>query len=93
MNEVINIAKGYRTEIEINGITYKVSEGLRQVCKKLLLIYEICIVVTIGVSVNVAPMIGSSGILTDILFVVICLALLSLIFKYIARAIFKKVVR
>ncbi len=93
MNKVINIAKGYRTEIEIGGVTYKVSEGLKEVCKKLLLIYEVCIVVTIGVAVNVAPMIGSSGLLSDILFVAICLVILSFIFKFIASAIFKRVVR
>ena len=93
MKQVIWIAKGIKDTITIKGETYKVTDGLKSLCKKLLLIYEICIVFVVGIGINVAPMIGSSSFFSDMLFVVILLVLLSVIFDLIAKAIFRKVTR
>ncbi len=93
MDKIIKVVKADIKEITIGGETYIVNDSLKTLCKKILRLYEIMIAIFVVIGINVAPMIGSSGFFADMLFVVILLALLSLVFNFLAEFLLKKAVR
>ena len=92
MKDIINVAMMDKSTIIIDGTTYKVDDKIKAVCKKFLRIYQIMIAVFVVIGINVAPLIGSDGFFSDMLFVVLLLVVLSFIFNMIAKPLLRKVV-
>ena len=81
-----------KSTIIIDGTSYKVDDKIKAVCKKFFRIYQIMIAVFVVIGINVAPLIGSDGFFSDMLFVVLLLVVLSFIFNMIAKPLLRKVV-
>ena len=87
MINVINVALKRTTSVILNGIEYELNDAAIKLCKKLYTFYILLLGITVAVSFNIAPLVGSQTLFTDILFVIVCLLVYNLIMNFIFNKI------
>lgn len=87
MINVINVALKRTTSVILNGIEYELNDAAIKLCKKLYTFYILLLGITVAVSFNIAPLVGSQTLFTDILFVIVCLLVYNLIMDFIFNKI------
>ena len=93
MINVINVALKKTTVVNIDGVEYEMNDAAINLCRKLFTFYVILLGIIVAVSFNCAPLVGSQSLISDVLFVVVCLVIYNGLADLLMSKILRKKVR